>query len=143
MMQRVRFCKTNKIEDAVAESGFEEELEVDSVPRSVRQQGLALLVSLQQTPQLRGHTLHMEAPLGSSTIWRPLQEVRVIPTGVINVKAVRGQQNGVDGTLSSAASLHTIKTAPSRASPGPLMYRRTSNGRTKLDVLKQVPLELS
>ena len=89
-MQRVRFCKTNKIEDVVGESGFKEELEVESVPRSVRQQGLALLVSLQQTPQLRGHSLHMEAPLGGSTIWRPLQEVRVIPAGVINIKAVRG-----------------------------------------------------
>ncbi len=36
-----------------------------------------------------------------------------------------------------------VQTASSRAASGPLVYRGSSNGRTKLDVLKDVPLQLS
>ena len=59
----------------------------------IRKQGLALLLSLLQTPQLKGHSLEVRAPLGQSTIWRPLQEVRVlpdVPTGMLDIKAVKG-----------------------------------------------------
>lgn len=91
MVQRIRYCKTDNAENEVSEQDFRSELEIETAGALPRQQGLALLMSLQQTPQLKGHSLQVKAPLGESTIWRPLQEVRVIPaTKVLDIKAVKG-----------------------------------------------------
>ncbi|DBA92907.1 hypothetical protein WJX79_002867 [Trebouxia sp. C0005] len=144
MPQRVRYCKVDNIENEVTDLDFRAELEIEPCAAPTRQQGLALLMSLQQTPQLKGHTLQVKAPLGESTIWRPLQEVRIIPANtVLDIKAVKGRQHGLRGPAPDTAALQLSRTASSRAASGPLVYRRTSDGRTKLDVLKDVPLQLS
>ncbi len=91
MPQRIRYCKVDNIENEVNDLDFKAELEIEPCAAPPRQQGLALLMSLQQTPQLKGHSLQVKAPLGESTIWRPLQEVRIIPANtVIDIKAVKG-----------------------------------------------------
>ncbi len=91
MPQRVRYCKVDNIENEVDDLDFRAELEIEPCAAPPRQQGLALLLSLQQTPQLKGLSLQVKAPLGESTIWRPLQEVRIIPANtVIDIKAVKG-----------------------------------------------------
>lgn len=90
MVQRVRYCKIDNCENVIAEDDFKSELEVEPCSAPPRQEGLALLLSLQQMPQLKGHILEVKAPLGESTIWRPLQEVRVIPTGVVDIRAITG-----------------------------------------------------
>ena len=93
MVQRIRYFKTDNAENEVSDEQLrscKHELEVEPFPAPARQQGLALLLSLQQTPQLQGHSLEVRAPLGQSTIWRPLQEIRVVPPGILNIKAVKG-----------------------------------------------------
>lgn len=93
MVQRIRYFKTDNAENGVSDEQLrscKHELEVEPFPAPARQQGLALLLSLQQTPQLKGHSLEIRAPLGQSTIWRPLQEIRVVPQGVLDIKAVKG-----------------------------------------------------
>ena len=91
MPQRVRYCTVDNIENQVSDLDFRAELEIEPCAAPQRQQGLALLMSLQQTPQLKGHNLQVKAPLGESTIWRPLQEVRILPANtVIDIKAVKG-----------------------------------------------------
>lgn len=141
MVQRVRYCKIDNCENVIAEDDFKSELEVEPCSAPPRQEGLALLLSLQQMPQLKGHILEVKAPLGESTIWRPLQEVRVIPTGVVDIRAITGRPHANGPAPVPAPQLQ--RTASSRTASGPLMYRRTSSGRTKLEVLKDVPLQLS
>ena len=71
------------------------DIEVEPSAALPSQQGLALLLSLQTTPQLKGHNLQVRAPLGDSTIWRPLQEVRVLPANkVLDIRAVKGTPSG-------------------------------------------------
>lgn len=94
MVQRIRYFKTDNAENQVSDEQLrscKHELEVEPFPAPARQQGLALLLSLQQTPQLKDHILEVRAPLGQSTIWRPLQEIRVVPPGVLDIKAVKGR----------------------------------------------------
>lgn len=93
MVQRIRYFKTDNAENELSDQQLRSELEVEPFSAPPRQQGLALLLTLQQTPQLKGHSCEVKAPLGQSTIWRPLQEVRVlpvVPTGVLDIKAVKG-----------------------------------------------------
>lgn len=91
MPQRVRYCKVDNIENEVNDLDFRAELEIEPCAAPPRQQGLALLLSLQQTPQLKGLSLQIKAPLGESTIWRPLQEVRIISANTVeDIKAVMG-----------------------------------------------------
>ena len=93
MVQKIRYFKTDDTENVASDEQLQNELEIESFAAPPRQQGLALLLSLQQIPQFKGHSLEVQAPLGQSTIWRPLQEVRVLPlesSGVLNIKAVKG-----------------------------------------------------
>ncbi|KAL3138043.1 hypothetical protein ABBQ38_005276 [Trebouxia sp. C0009 RCD-2024] len=146
MVQRIRYFKTDNAENGVSDEQLrscKHELEVEPFPAPARQQGLALLLSLQQTPQLKGHSLEIRAPLGQSTIWRPLQEIRVVPQGVLDIKAVKGKQRCHTGPAPESAELNLTQAAYSRPPSAPLMYRRTSSGGTKLSVLKEVPSQLS
>ena len=112
MVQRIRYFKTDNAENEVSDEQLRScnhELEVEPFPAPARQQGLALLLSLQQIPQLKGHSLEVRAPLGQSTIWRPLQEIRVVPQGVLDIKAVKGmhwQQRATRWTLTSMHSCY-------------------------------------
>ncbi|KAL3150376.1 hypothetical protein ABBQ32_000215 [Trebouxia sp. C0010 RCD-2024] len=144
MAQRIRYFKTDNAENEVSDEQLrccQHELEVEPFPAPARQQGLALLLSLQQTPQLKGHSLEIRAPLGQSTIWRPLQEIRVVPQGVLDIKAVKGKQRGLSGPAPESAELNLTRAAYLHPPPVPL-YRRTSSGGTKLSVLKEVPSQL-
>ena len=105
MLRRIRYCRTDNAESVVTDQDFHcvSDIEVEPSAALPSQQGLALLISLQSTPQLKGHNLQVRAPLGDSTIWRPLQEVRVLPANkVLDIRAVKGTPSGSFSILSDA-----------------------------------------
>lgn len=60
MVQKIRYFKTDSAENDVSAEQLrscKHELEVEPCAAPGRQQGLALLLSLQDTPQLKGHSL--------------------------------------------------------------------------------------
>ena len=111
MVECIRYCKTDNAENEIPDQDFRSEIEIEPCAVSGRQQGLDLLISLQRTPELRGLSLQVKAPLGESTIWRPLQEVRVIPADrVLNIKAVKGE--ACDIHLICAKAVHQVSSVP-------------------------------
>ena len=105
MFRRIRYFRTDNADSVMTDQDLQRVSDIEIEPSAAlpSQQGLALLISLQTVPQLKGHNLQVRAPLGDSTIWRPLQEVRVLPTNkVLDVRAVKGMPSGSFCTLSNA-----------------------------------------